>query len=658
MKASVRGVLATARNHRLIAVLAIAASASLLGEPGAGAAPGALPVARLIWSVPSRYELSWKAWNAATATYDQSYVHPQSWSATFDMCGSLNPRGGKPITRYDLKLVGVGFDFTTGSNNAACLKRFHNLPRLGSYQLTYAVETSDGAGPAVTERIEPRDYLIVSLGDSFASGEGSPDVPGRYELRNPAEDLALDLARGRAPALRTVVPVRWQDRRCHRSARSGHALLAKQIEDRDPHTSVTYVSLACSGAEVYEGLLGPYQGMEPPAGTDPLPPQVDVLSRLVGTPRLPRTYRPVDAILLQIGINDLDFHSIIEDCAFNPILDPHLDHPNPFDDPSCVYDHTGGKIVDPHPPASGKPADEDLRTKYRDIGAVLKERFPTAEVYVADYPSKVFRGGGCDLLAGIRSAEAQTIESVGGALRAELQRAAVEQGWNDAGSLSAPGATEAFADHPYCSAQPWFNHVLESLARQGNIDGTAHPNPAGHLALRDVLARSVVVGRATQPLYDVHLVIERVQVGGTGGDETERLSPAAAPPPVPPAPSPPQRPTPPGAGDPNSFSLSVATREDGLGTAERWYRVATAGRLLEPEEGQPAFDLPVYRAPQPGRFLTHVSFLVGGAGSTLGARHGPGDAFGQGRHTISTPRGNLRVQYRIELRRAGEVKAR
>ena len=50
----------------------------------------------------------------------------------------------------------------------------------GVYDVTYAVATGRGPefGPATTERIELRDYLIVSLGDSLASGEGSPDAKG------------------------------------------------------------------------------------------------------------------------------------------------------------------------------------------------------------------------------------------------------------------------------------------------------------------------------------------------------------------------------------------------------------------------------------------------------------------------------------------------
>ena len=52
----------------------------------------------------------------------------------------------------------------------------------GVYDVTYAVATGlRRFGPETTVRIELRDYLVVSLGDSLASGEGAPDESGEYE---------------------------------------------------------------------------------------------------------------------------------------------------------------------------------------------------------------------------------------------------------------------------------------------------------------------------------------------------------------------------------------------------------------------------------------------------------------------------------------------
>ena len=142
----------------------------------------------------------------------------------------------------------------------------------------------------MTQRIELRDYLIVSLGDSFASGEGSPDRKGSYDVNIPS---TADYVLGAAVTTHERRPPLWQDPRCDRSARSAHALLAKKIEDADVHSSVTFVSLACSGAGIDKGLLGPYAGSQPPAGAGPLPAQVDALTGLVGSPG--RSARPAPA---------------------------------------------------------------------------------------------------------------------------------------------------------------------------------------------------------------------------------------------------------------------------------------------------------------------------------------------------------------------------
>src|SRR3546814_6617011 len=90
-------------------------------------------------------------------------------------------------------------------------------------------------------RVRAKDLLIVSIGDSMASGEGNPDgytwVPA---LNNHITD--------------------WVYRRCHRSKTSGHALAAKAIEDASDKTSVTFLSYACSGGTFNSGILGTYEG--------------------------------------------------------------------------------------------------------------------------------------------------------------------------------------------------------------------------------------------------------------------------------------------------------------------------------------------------------------------------------------------------------------
>src|SRR5262249_5125327 len=102
---------------------------------------------------------------------------------------------------------------------------------------TLTIRMKDGSSASAGERVEVRDLLVVALGDSLTSGEGNPDAD--------ATPFALP---------------RWQNGACHRSLKSGAALAALELERRDPHTSVTFVTLACSGASIAEGLLHDYRG--------------------------------------------------------------------------------------------------------------------------------------------------------------------------------------------------------------------------------------------------------------------------------------------------------------------------------------------------------------------------------------------------------------
>ncbi len=192
-----------------------------------------------------------------------------------------------------------------------------------------------------------RDLLVVGLGDSYASGEGNPDSSS---------------------------PVRWQDRRCHRSARSFEALTAARLEAATEKSSVTFVSLACSGASIPTGMLGGYAGIEP-SGGGMLPPQVAAMQALIGR-------RTPTAVLVSIGINDLGFGSIARFC---------------FDD---GVDQAAAATIDcwskPFPKAAS-PA--TLQASVRALAALLPARYaqlaaglqqagiPTSRVYVTEYPS-------------------------------------------------------------------------------------------------------------------------------------------------------------------------------------------------------------------------------------------------------------------------------
>jgi hypothetical protein len=114
----------------------------------------------------------------------------------------------------------------------------------------------DGENP-ISLDVKVKDILIVGLGDSFASGEGNPDVPVQLDAVRRVQSLY--------PARK--VPdnsgsAQWLDRLCHRSLYSYQLRAALQMAIENPHGSVTYMGYACSGAAVEKGLIGPQAYVE------------------------------------------------------------------------------------------------------------------------------------------------------------------------------------------------------------------------------------------------------------------------------------------------------------------------------------------------------------------------------------------------------------
>ena len=175
-----------------------------------------------------------------------------------------------------------------------------------------------------------RDLLIAGLGDSFASGEGNPDLP---------------IAFGTAHRHRNLYPQRqrndgfgsaeWTDQLCHRSLYGHQLRAALQVAVENPQSSVTYLDYSCSGAGIEDGLLGPQTYVERVTGSDaaagaaarPLSggPKDSQLYRLVrelcrSKPQLRDDIpmctdgdvrRKLDFLFLSVGGNDIGFSSIV-----------------------------------------------------------------------------------------------------------------------------------------------------------------------------------------------------------------------------------------------------------------------------------------------------------------------------------------------------------
>lgn len=154
-----------------------------------------------------------------------------------------------------------------------------------SYALTLEARRGSRVDTS-TLTAQVRNLLVLALGDSYASGEGNP------------RNVMAWLRNGGA-----LSPY-WDDDACHRSARGGPAKAALALERASSQTSVTLLDLACSGATVDAGILGPQTSAGQAAG------QIEQAVAVLGE-------RQVDLVTLSIGGNDVGFTSILQACATN-----------------------------------------------------------------------------------------------------------------------------------------------------------------------------------------------------------------------------------------------------------------------------------------------------------------------------------------------------
>lgn len=215
-------------------------------------------------------------------------------------------------------------------------------------RLTYGLTTqvfvdvsAAGATQRVAGEIAVRDIFIAGLGDSVASGEGNPDRPvalsdegfcfrqyltgsqfyrpGREGYTgvkacesspNPSASQSLDWQRRGA---------QWFNAACHRSLYSYQTRTAIAIAVNNPHTAVTYLPLACTGASISNGLLSGQRARECVVAKNSLScagsveAQVSELRDALAAAKRRQPSRSLDLVLLSVGANDIGFSGLVAD---------------------------------------------------------------------------------------------------------------------------------------------------------------------------------------------------------------------------------------------------------------------------------------------------------------------------------------------------------
>lgn len=385
----------------------------------------------LQWSMAPRIALDPAHGNQPDLPNTPAYVNPASG---FDlMLDASHSVGILPTTT---------FSWTVTDPNGHTTPLAGEDPIIDLPQALYRVKlTATGlAGTSkpvsTTSNVLVKDVLIVSIGDSYASGEGNPVVPGVFE---PQWAYSPD------PAMNT------ENANAHRSTIAAPAQFALQLEQSNPHQSVTFVSVANSGASIPVGVLGPMASIGD--SSYQLPAEISELKQIIGT-------RHIDVLTLTVGADDIGFTTQAERLIENTYFGyPTLK--------TILKDYNASLNSVPQHFAELAQAIQTL-----NLGQVLVTGYPdltrnqngnVATIYAGDIPL-------------ISKADAQfASQKIIPPLNAAIASAANTYHWTLVKGISAD-----FRTHGYPSTTPWIRTFGQSLEMQGNQDGTFHPNAAGH----------------------------------------------------------------------------------------------------------------------------------------------------------------------------------
>ena len=264
----------------------------------------------------------------------ESYLTPTEHPVTVRLSGSV-PVGA---------LCAWSFDDGEGGPrqlNQDCNEPINLRVRYGrATQATVDVSSADGSQQATTQ-IAVRDVFVAGLGDSIASGEGNPDRaialsdegfcfrsymggpagqfyrPSRAGWKGNRSCEAGDS--GNALAVWQRQGALWLNAACHRSLYSYQTRTALALAVQYSHIAVTYLPLACTGATITDGLFGAMRARECLVTKTTVNCQSSVNSQLaelreaLGAAKKRMPSRRLDALLLTIGANDINFSGLVAD---------------------------------------------------------------------------------------------------------------------------------------------------------------------------------------------------------------------------------------------------------------------------------------------------------------------------------------------------------
>lgn len=456
---------------------------------------------------------------------------PDTTGWAFTLNGSLTqPATGRDPSNSEVHLRGKTslpsltgpFAVVGGTNPVPPARSTYNpwdwnfeVPGQGTYEVTAYRMSGTTVIDQQTSTLTVKDYLIASIGDSAASGEGSPDVPGipadlfshpwwdyivpiyniyviaddyyNWMKEAVAEEVPLIARAGEVTINMQPKPI-WLEEEAHRSLRSGHAYAAQSLEDLYEGTVVTFLPFGRSGSDIPNGLIGPRisDGNEIDSWVRNIG-QIDELRATVGT-------RRIDALLIYIGINDIGVSSTLEDLVKGdaPLVG--------LGNPTTAY----------------RDADRVANTNLGLLPAKLDtlanalSTLNVGQIYLTEYPTGLFDNAngdpapGCELFGypgmKISLEDANLVKNIASQINIILKAAAERSHW-----IYITGIDQQFRGRGYCTepGRRAFLQCGESLLMQGDTEGTIHPNSFGHLAIGKIVAQSVLDNTINPPSLTV-----------------------------------------------------------------------------------------------------------------------------------------------------------
>ncbi|RTL50811.1 MAG: hypothetical protein EKK40_11935 [Bradyrhizobiaceae bacterium] len=274
----------------------------------------------------------------------ESYLTPTDHAVTMRMTGPV-PVGGICAWSID-DGDGSPRQLTLDCSEVVNFRARYGRPTAVSVDITAGTD----APQHVTEQIMVRDILIAGLGDSIASGEGNPDRPvaladdgfcfrsylgaSSAQYYRPSRagykgSRACDTPDASSNTMQGWLQLgaHWFNAACHRSLYSYQTRTALALATQYPHIAVTYLPLACSGATINEGLLGPLRARECLFTKTAMNcegvvrPQIAELRETLAAAQRRQPDRQLDLVLLTIGANDMNFSGLVA----NVIVDQGLE---------------------------------------------------------------------------------------------------------------------------------------------------------------------------------------------------------------------------------------------------------------------------------------------------------------------------------------------